>query len=154
MDSTTYAVTMPAPMTFGERVSDMISTFGGSWIFVISFNLLFAGWVILNSWIFPDFLHVSSFDAYPFILLNLGLSYMAAMQAPIIMMSNACKETRYKALVRVMMSENHAMYEVMCKQAASLSTHIESHSVALRQHRAAMDRHAEQVRKLTGGQTC
>ncbi len=70
-------------LTFGERMADHISEFGGSWRFISIFFVLLASWIILNSWM----LIAESYDPYPFILLNLVLSCLAAIQAPIIMMS-------------------------------------------------------------------
>lgn len=71
------------PPTLGQRAADAIAKFGGSWTFVLTFLGILAGWIILNSL----FLRAKSFDPYPFILLNLVLSCLAALQAPIIMMS-------------------------------------------------------------------
>ena len=76
--------------TFGERLSDKIAAFGGSWTFILSFGAFMASWIILN----VLFLANKSFDPYPFILLNLILSCLAAMQAPIIMMSQNRQEIR------------------------------------------------------------
>lgn len=70
----------------GQKIADKIAEFGGSWIFIISF-LLF-----LSIWIFINIFHPSSIDPYPFILLNLLLSCIAAIQAPIIMMSQNRQE--------------------------------------------------------------
>jgi len=77
-------------LTFGERLSDRIATFGGSWRFIILFGAVLFGWIILNA----IFLLNRGFDPYPFILLNLILSCLAAIQAPIIMMSQNRAETR------------------------------------------------------------
>ncbi len=76
--------------TFGERLSDKIAAFGGSWTFILSFAAFMAAWITLN----VMFLANKSFDPYPFILLNLILSCIAAMQAPIIMMSQNRQEIR------------------------------------------------------------
>jgi len=71
-------------LTFGQRVADKIATFGGSWAFIGIFFAFIAGWIIINTlWLVSE----PAFDPYPFILLNLGLSSLAAFQAPIIMMS-------------------------------------------------------------------
>ncbi len=71
--------------TLGERAADRIATFGGSWPFIgIAFVLLLA-WVVLNSVILAR--RGEAFDPYPYILLNLCLSMLAALQAPVIMMS-------------------------------------------------------------------
>ena len=77
-------------LTFGERLSDRIASFGGSWRFIILFGAVLFGWIILNA----IFLLDRGFDPYPFILLNLILSCLAAIQAPIIMMSQNRSEAR------------------------------------------------------------
>ena len=69
--------------TGGERMADAVARFGGSWTFVITFFVVLALWMILNSlW-----LATRAFDPFPYILLNLILSCLAAVQAPIILMS-------------------------------------------------------------------
>jgi uncharacterized membrane protein len=77
-------------LTFGERLSDRIAEFGGSWKFLILFGAVLFGWIILNA----VFLLNRGFDPYPFILLNLILSCLAAVQAPVIMMSQNRAEAR------------------------------------------------------------
>ena len=77
-------------LTFGERLSDQIASFGGSWRFIILFGAVLFGWIILNAILLLN----RGFDPYPFILLNLILSCLAAMQAPIIMMSQNRAEAR------------------------------------------------------------
>ncbi len=69
--------------TIGERLSDRLATFGGSWRFLILFGMVLVIWIAFNSVLALS----ESFDPYPFILLNLILSCVAAIQAPIIMMS-------------------------------------------------------------------
>lgn len=71
--------------TFGERLSDHVAAVGGSWGFIIAFGVVLFGWMILNSQILGRI--GMAFDPYPFIFLNLMLSTLAAIQAPIIMMS-------------------------------------------------------------------
>ena len=71
--------------TFGERLSDHVASVGGSWGFIIAFGVVLFGWMILNSNILGPM--GKAFDPYPFIFLNLLLSTLAAIQAPIIMMS-------------------------------------------------------------------
>jgi uncharacterized membrane protein len=70
-------------LTFGQRVADRVASFGGSWTFIISFAVVLVVWVIVNSVL----LIAHPFDPYPYILLNLFLSMLAALQAPVIMMS-------------------------------------------------------------------
>lgn len=72
-----------AGASFGQRLADSIARIGGSWSFIIGFVLFLLAWVVLNTVI----LVARPFDAYPFIFLNLILSMVAAIQAPIIMMS-------------------------------------------------------------------
>ena len=75
--------------TLGERLSDGLASFGGSWPFLILFGLGLAIWIMANS-----VRQQSAFDPYPYILLNLILSCIAAVQAPIIMMSQRRQETK------------------------------------------------------------
>jgi uncharacterized membrane protein len=77
-------------LTFGERLSDKISAFGGSWKFINLFLLILIMWILFNSFI----LITNKFDPYPYILLNLVLSCIAAIQAPVIMMSQNRQEAR------------------------------------------------------------
>jgi uncharacterized membrane protein len=77
-------------LTFGERLSDRIAEFGGSWKFLITFAAVLLIWIGINGVI----LVTHAFDPYPFILLNLILSCLAAVQAPIIMMSQNRAEAR------------------------------------------------------------
>jgi uncharacterized membrane protein len=77
-------------LTFGERLSDRIAEFGGSWKFLISFGAVLLIWIAINGVI----LATRAFDPYPFILLNLILSCLAAVQAPVIMMSQNRAEAR------------------------------------------------------------
>jgi uncharacterized membrane protein len=72
--------------TFGERVADGVAKFGGSWSFIFSFGAVLLSWVIINTILIRN-IGKDPFDPYPFILLNLFLSMIAALQAPVIMMS-------------------------------------------------------------------
>lgn len=76
--------------TLGERLSDNLARFGGSWAFLISFAMMLVVWMAINAALGDG----RAFDAYPFILLNLVLSCLAAVQAPIIMMSQRRQETK------------------------------------------------------------
>jgi uncharacterized membrane protein len=71
--------------TFGQRLADKVATFGGSWTFIILFATVLFAWVVLNSVLLAS--RDAAFDPYPYILLNLFLSMLAAIQAPIILMS-------------------------------------------------------------------
>ena len=76
--------------TIGERVADFVADFGGSWSFIISFFVILLAWIGFNVWVATQ----AVFDPYPFILLNLVLSCLAAIQAPIIMMSQKRQEAK------------------------------------------------------------
>lgn len=69
--------------TFGQRLADSIARIGGSWGFILGFIAFLVAWTLLNGWL----LMAHAFDPYPFIFLNLILSMLAAVQAPIIMMA-------------------------------------------------------------------
>jgi uncharacterized membrane protein len=79
-----------ASLTLGQRAADRIANFGGSWVFIAIFGLVMLCWMLLNSWV----LVARPFDPYPYILLNLVLSCLAAIQAPVIMMSQKRQEAR------------------------------------------------------------
>ena len=70
--------------TFGARVADAVAAFGGSWPFIGLFGAFIVVWVAVNSWLLT---RADAFDPYPYIMLNLVLSMVAALQAPVIMMS-------------------------------------------------------------------
>ena len=74
----------------GQKISDKVARFGGSWAFIISFFIILILWILFNS-IAPT---NADFDPYPFILMNLNLSCIAALQAPIIMMSQNRQEEK------------------------------------------------------------
>lgn len=80
----------PGKLTFGQRVADKVASFGGSWTFIISFAVFILIWISVNVF----WLLNKGFDPYPFILLNLLLSCLAALQAPIIMMSQNRQEEK------------------------------------------------------------
>ncbi len=77
-------------LTYGEKLADRIATFGGSWTFLILFGIAIFFWIFMNSVIF----FTRPIDPYPYILLNLMLSFLAAIQAPVIMMSQNRKEAK------------------------------------------------------------
>ena len=77
-------------LTIGQKVADQVAEFGGSWIFIICFFIFLIIWIVANLY----FLGSNTFDPYPFILLNLILSCLAAMQAPVIMMSQNRQEQK------------------------------------------------------------
>ena len=77
-------------LTVGERVADMVAAFGGSWRFIILFGTVMAIWIGINTVVLVS----RPFDPFPFILLNLVLSCLAAIQAPVIMMSQNRQESK------------------------------------------------------------
>jgi uncharacterized membrane protein len=77
-------------LTRGQRVSDKVARFGGSWMFIITFGVVLMVWIVFNA-LAPE---GNKFDPYPFILMNLILSTIAALQAPIIMMSQNRQEEK------------------------------------------------------------
>jgi uncharacterized membrane protein len=83
-------VEMEERATFGQRVADRVASFGGSWTFIIIYVSFLVGWMALNTFVLIHYGHGeggAQYDPYPYILLNLMLSMTAALQAPIIMMS-------------------------------------------------------------------
>ena len=77
-------------LTFGQRVADRVATFGGSWTFILLFGGFLLTWMVVNAILLAQ----RAFDPYPFILLNLALSALAALQAPVIMMSQNRQSTK------------------------------------------------------------
>jgi uncharacterized membrane protein len=113
------------PPTFGQRMADKIAEFGGSWKFIGIFLSIMLVWMITNVVLLRD----KAFDPYPFILLNLALSCLAALQAPIIMMSQNRQEDKDRA---------HAEYDfrVNVKAEAEIrSLHEKLDHLLLYQHR-------------------
>ena len=93
-------------LTIGQRLADRIATFGGSWTFILIFLSLLFAWIVLNTIVLA---HIGKpFDPYPYIFLNLILSMLAALQAPVIMMS----QNRFAAKDRVAAQHD---YEVNLK---------------------------------------
>lgn len=74
-------------LTFGQKLADKVAAFGGSWTFIIIFGVILLSWVVLNSIILVRY--NKAFDPYPYILLNLFLSTLASIQAPVILMSQS-----------------------------------------------------------------
>jgi len=81
--------------SFGERVADKLSIFAGSWKFILSFMLLMVVWIIANAT-----LGDGAFDPFPFILLNLTLSTLAALQAPVILMAQNRQSAKDRAVAQ------------------------------------------------------
>ncbi|MEW9897603.1 DUF1003 domain-containing protein [Chitinivorax sp. PXF-14] len=96
-------------VTLGERMADRVAEFGGSWTFISLFGAFLIGWAILNT----EILSERAFDPYPYVFLNLVLSMLAAIQAPIIMMS----QNRQAARDRMTMIRD---FEVNLKSEAAI----------------------------------
>lgn len=122
-------------LTFGEKLADRVAAIGGSWSFIIAFVLLLAGWAFLNAVVLVK----HAFDPYPFVFLNLLLSMVAAIQAPLIMMSQnrqAAKDRLATALdyevdlkaetsiaeLHAKMDALHAHFDVIALSAVSQTT--------------------------------
>lgn len=91
LQATRTETTIPEEgITLGERMADRVAEFGGSWVFISIFAAFLFGWAILNT----DILGERAFDPYPYVFLNLVLSMLAAIQAPIIMMSQNRQASR------------------------------------------------------------
>lgn len=131
-------------LTFGERLADQVARFGGSWSFITIFIGVLAAWAAFNTWAVPK----EIFDPYPFVFLNLLLSMLAALQAPIIMMS----QNRQAARDRLAAARD---YEVNLKAESDIvGLHekldaLRSHELAelLRRHQAQLDTLLELVRR-------
>ena len=98
---------LQAGLTAGERLADRVAAFGGSWRFLILFAVVLVLWIAVNS----VALIIRPFDPYPFIFLNLVLSCLAAIQAPVIMMSQIRQESRDRL---------HAMHDYQANLKAEL----------------------------------
>ncbi len=84
-----YVSTENEDLSFGDKSSDFLAKFAGSWLFIISFCVFLIGWIVINLYFLSH-----PFDPYPFILLNLILSCLASVQAPLIMMSQNRQEEK------------------------------------------------------------
>ncbi len=119
-----------AHATWGDRLADRVAEIGGSWGFIIGFGVVLMTWVVLNTGAL-DLLGLVPFDTYPFIFLNLMLSMLAAVQAPIILMSQNRQARKDRITAR------HD-YEVNLRtqlEILRLSHRIEKLAAELRAHR-------------------
>ena len=116
-------------LTFGERMADKIAASVGSWTFIISALSIIAIWIVINT------ILKSSFDPFPFILLNLVLSCIAAIQAPVIMMSQNRQEDKdrikstndYKVNLKseVIIQDLHKKVDLLIENQAKMQEYIE-----------------------------
>ncbi|MBQ6497919.1 MAG: DUF1003 domain-containing protein [Bacilli bacterium] len=119
-------------MTFGDRVADKVSERAGSWGFIFGFTLFLIFWIVLNTKLLVD---GEQIDPYPFILLNLVLSCIAALQAPIIMMSQnrqAAKDSlrnqndyRTDLKSEIILEELHDKMEIILKNQRKIMRYLE-----------------------------
>lgn len=126
--------------TFGDRAADAVAQFGGSWTFILLFAAVLIGWMGLNVTILAR----EAFDPYPFILLNLVLSCLAAIQAPIIMMSQKRQDERDRI-------EAHNDYQVNLKAELEIRELREAIHALREDHRAivaAMRDEIEELRRM------
>lgn len=101
--------------TFGEKLADRVADIGGSWTFIIVFIVVMLGWIVLNS------LSFFAFDPPPFILLNLVLSTIAALQAPAIMMSQKRQSQRDRNYARVDFEQSRKSERVLMEMTMTVS---------------------------------
>ena len=128
-------------LTFGQRLADKVAAFGGSWTFIIIFASILIAWVILNSVILAKI--NDTFDPYPYILLNLFLSMLAAIQAPVIMMS------QNRLSVKDRLDATHD-YEVNLKAEMEISNlHEKLDELREKQWSELVEMQQEQIRLLT-----
>lgn len=125
--------------TTGQRLADKVAEFGGSWTFIIVFGVVLAAWVAFNS-----LLAAKAFDPYPYIFLNLVLSMLAAVQAPIIMMS----QNRQAAKDRLDASHD---YEVNLKaEIEIMALHEKFDQLRSNELRGLIEKQQQQIEILSG----
>ncbi|MEL4072283.1 DUF1003 domain-containing protein [Ochrobactrum sp. GPK 3] len=125
--------------TTGQRLADKVAEFGGSWTFIIVFGVILAVWVAFNS-----LLATRAFDPYPYIFLNLVLSMLAAVQAPIIMMS----QNRQAAKDRLDASHD---YEVNLKaEIEIMALHEKFDQLRSNELRGLIEKQQQQIEILSG----
>lgn len=129
--------TFDAQLTFGERVADQVAAFGGSWVFIGLFFAAMISWMALNEDL------AKPFDPYPFILLNLVLSCLAAVQAPVIMMS----QNRQTAKDRL---EAHNAFEVNLRaEVEIMALHDKLEAMRVKELREVVQLLEEQMQRLS-----
>lgn len=125
-------------LSFGQRLADRVARFGGSWKFIISFMLLLVIWIVINLVLVGR----HRFDPYPFILLNLLLSCLAAIQAPVIMMSQNRQEEKDR-------TRNENDYVVNLKSEIEIRTlHQKIDLLIQEQFKQLIESQAEQIKLL------
>jgi uncharacterized membrane protein len=125
-------------LSTGQRIADQVARFGGSWKFIISFMAILIIWIIYNLQLPAD----KRFDPYPFILLNLVLSCLAALQAPVIMMSQNRTEEKDR-------KRNENDYIINLKAEIEIRTlHQKMDLLLEEQFKKLMEAQADQIRLL------
>ena len=128
-------------LTLGQKLADRIAVFGGSWTFIILFLAVLVSWIVLNTLILSRV--GKPFDAYPYIFLNLILSMLAALQAPVIMMS----QNRHAAKDRIAAEHD---YEVNLKSELEiLALHEKMDTLRQQQWTELLALQREQIQLLT-----
>ena len=129
--------------TFGQRAADRVASFGGSWPFIGIFFAVMAVWIVLNSYVLIEWDKKNIFDPFPYILLNLVLSMMAGIQAPIIMMSQNRQAQRDR------LDANHD-YEVNLKaELEIMALHTKMDELREHQWEDLVNMQKEQIQMLT-----
>ena len=129
--------------TFGQRAADRVASFGGSWPFIGIFFAVMAVWIVLNSYVLIEWDKKNIFDPFPYILLNLVLSMMAGIQAPIIMMSQNRQAQRDR------LDANHD-YEVNLKaELEIMALHTKMDELREYQWEDLVNMQKEQIQMLT-----
>jgi len=125
-------------LSFGQRLADKVAKFGGSWKFIIAFTLVLSVWILINILLTGR----QRFDPYPFILLNLLLSCLAAIQAPVIMMSQNRQEEKDRR-------RNENDYQVNLKAEIEIRTlHQKMDLLIQEQFKKLIETQAEQIKLL------
>ncbi|PPE74913.1 hypothetical protein C3942_04345 [Solimonas fluminis] len=124
---------------FGERLADRVAAFGGSWLFISLFACFLLGWAVLNT----EILGKTAFDPYPYVFLNLVLSMLAAVQAPLILMS----QNRQSGKDRQMAAHD---YEINLKSEIEImALHDKLDALRLEQLAELVERQQKQIELLT-----
>jgi hypothetical protein len=125
-------------LTFGMKIADRVAAFGGSWNFILSFAFIVGAWMVIN-----NFMGSSAFDPFPYILLNLVLSCLAAFQAPVILMSQNREVERERKR-----SENEYIINLKAElQTRELNSKIDV--LVLDQMKVLIDTQKLQIQSLT-----
>ena len=138
-------VEMEAKATLGQRVADKVAAFGGSWTFIFIYGGALISWIVINTFVLFYLGHGetgSQFDPYPYILLNLMLSMTAAMQAPIIMMSQnrAAEKDRLAAEQDFKVNlKSELMLEELVRKQRERDVQIDELNAALRTLRTSLE---------------